>query len=551
MATIKNLIGLDIGGSSVKLVKFKKVRNKIQLEKARAIELKDAKSLPAAIAALLKSEKIHTSKVAVSISGQSVFTRYVKLPKISQKKIEQVVKYEAQQQIPFPIDKVIWDYQLFENSKSPQLEVFLSAVKKDIIDNIYRQVSQVKGLDVVSMQAAPVALYNILKFSGEVKNDAIILDFGAKITNVVIAKGKQIWIRSIPIGGDDLTKAISKQMKTGPEQAEAMKRKEGIILAGATGDEELTPRSDLISKAISPVLTDLLAEIMRSISYYKSQFDKTAAFQEILLTGGASKIMCVERFFEQNLKIKTRKVNLLKGFVVNKYMKANLDVIEDRLGVAMGLGLPAVQTPVIEINLISREQRKLKEFGKKEFYIIASEIVLLGIFLMLSFFCSQSKELSQRNLLAITGEMDKYRGNQRSVYALHDQNKDVEAKLDFLGGLIYRKRFWLDVIAEINAIVPKEAWLTKLTTDLSREAIIIEGKTTGPFDTVKSIKENLLKLNYFSEVETLRADRPSPQEEEELEEYNIIFTLKLKLKKPSPAYYDREKEDLIERHMVK
>ncbi|MCK4519278.1 MAG: type IV pilus assembly protein PilM [Candidatus Omnitrophica bacterium] len=539
MATTKNLIGLDIGSSSVKLVKFKKVRNKIQLEKARVVELKDVKFIPAAIIALLKSEKIHSCQAAVSVSGQSVFTRYVKLPKISQKKIEQVVKYEAQQQIPFPIDKVIWDYQLFENSKSPRLEVFLSAVKKDIIDNIYRRVSQAKGVDIVSMQAAPIALYNILKFNGEVKSNVIILDFGAKITSVIIAKDKQIWIRSIPIGGDDLTKAISKQMKTGLEQAEAMKRKEGIILAGAAGDEELTPRSDLISKAISPVLTDLLAEIMRSISYYKSQFDKTAAFQEVLLTGGASKIMCVERFFEQSLKIKTRKVNLLKSFIVNKYMKANLDAIEDRLGVALGLGLSAVQTPSIEINLISKEQRKLKEFGKKELYVIASEIVLLGIFLMLSFFCSQSKELSRKNLLTITGEMDKYRGNQCSIRELQEQNKGVEAKLDFLGGLIRQKRFWLDVMSEVNAIVPKEAWLTKLAADPDLETIIIEGKTTGPFDTVKNIKESLLRLDYFSEVETLRADRPSPQEEEEIDEYNIIFTLKLKLKNKTPVYYVR------------
>jgi type IV pilus assembly protein PilM len=208
---VKDLIGLDIGAGSIKLVKIKKNKNKIELEKARSIELKDADSIKDAVTQLLKSEGINSARAAVSLSGQSVFTRFVKLPKISEKKVEQVVKYEAQQQIPFPIEKVVWDYQLFEHKESSEIEVCLAAVKKEIVDKIISELTQLK-LDIISIQPSPIALYNILKFNGEIEDDTLVLDIGEKVTDIFITKGRRIWIRSIPIAGKDITKAISGEM---------------------------------------------------------------------------------------------------------------------------------------------------------------------------------------------------------------------------------------------------------------------------------------------------------------------------------------------------
>lgn len=538
---IKNLVGLDIGNSAVKLVKFKKIRNKIQLEKARVIDLKNASSLPEAIATLFKSERLGSCRVALSVSGQSVFTRYTKLPKISQKKIEQVVKYEAQQQIPFPIDKVVWDYQLFKTpAKGAQLEVFLSAVKRDIIEDLHRQISVVKGAEVASIQPAPIALYNMLMFNKDIKDDTILLDIGANATSLIITKGRQIWIRSIPMGGNEITRVLGESMALKPEEAEILKRKEGITLTGATGDENLTPRSDSISKAINPVLSEILSEVSRSISYYKSQFDKEAVFNKVLITGGGSKIRYIERFFGANLKIKTEKANLFKNIVTNKYVKANIDDIDDRLGVAMGLGLLAVETPAISLNLISEEQKKIKDFSKKKVYIIGSELIAMGIFAMLSICNLQSIYSNEANLKALTLEINKYEGNQRTVDELQTDIKAIEKKVEFLGGIKRYRQFWLDMLSEINTSLPLDTWLINLNSSTDEaDVILLEGKTTGPFDTIKNFRERLLGLGYFNDVETLKADRPTAEEEEEEsgEGYNIVFTLKLTLKEQAPDFY--------------
>jgi type IV pilus assembly protein PilM len=535
---VKDLIGLDIGAGSIKLVKIKKNKNKIELEKARSIELKDADSIKDAVTQLLKSEGINSARAAVSLSGQSVFTRFVKLPKISEKKVEQVVKYEAQQQIPFPIEKVVWDYQLFEHKESSEIEVCLAAVKKEIVDKIISELTQLK-LDIISIQPSPIALYNILKFNGEIEDDTLVLDIGEKVTDIFITKGRRIWIRSIPIAGKDITKAISGEMNLKLEEAEQLKKKEGITLVNKTGDEDLTPRSDAISKAINPVLTDLIKEISRSISYYKSQFDREATLQKILLSGGTSNLKYIERFFKKNLKINVEKINLFKKISPTKYVRANLDETEGQWAVALGLGLKAVAEPEIHINLLSKEQKILKQFDYKKKYIYASEFLIILLFLLLGLFSIKTIGVNNQNLNIIREQMEKFKEKEATIDEIQTGIKKIEKKLDFLSQINKSRRFWLDILAQINKTIEKDTWLTNFTPDPeSKKVVVIEGKTTASFDAVKNLREKLEESEYFSKVETLKAD-PAPEKEAD---YNIIFTMKLELKDKAPLRLMAKKE---------
>jgi type IV pilus assembly protein PilM len=534
---IKNLIGLDIGSGAIKLTKLKKNRGRIELEKARSVDLKDVDSIKQGIASLLKSEKLKSPKVAISLSGQSVFTRFVKLPKISEKKIEQVVKYEAQQQIPFPIEKVIWDYQLFTNHKTSEIEVCLAAVKKEIVDDIYNELSQLK-IDIVLIQPSPIALYNMLKCNEDIKDNTIVLDIGEKVTNLFITKEKRVWIRSIPIAGQEVTRAISAKMDITLDEAEELKKKEGITLVGATGDEELTPRSDSISKAINPALTDLLKEISRSINYYKSQFDKEATFQKVLLTGGSSNIRYIERYFENNLKIKTEKPNLLKKITPNKFTKAALDETEGQWAVALGLGLLAATEPAININLLSKEQKKLNKFNSKKPYIFASEITAASLFLILSFFSLSSINANRENLSLVIEEMEGLRRKSQIIDGIQSEIGSLKNRLKFLVTINRSKELWLNILAEVNSKIPKDSWLTSLKLDdQSNKAVKLEGKTIGSFEAVKNLRESLEESKYFTNVQTLRAD-PAPREKEE--DYNIIFTMKLELAEEIPLIFNRK-----------
>jgi len=554
---MKNLIGLDIGSSSVKLVRLKKVKGKIELERARVIELKDIKSIREGIERLLKSEKITSCQVCLSISGQSVFTRFVKLPKLSQKKVEQVVKYEAQQQIPFSIEKVIWDYQLYRRSESSEVEVYLAAVKRDIIDSLLKELAPLK-IDVVSIQPSPIALYNFTVFNQDIKENSIILDIGAKTTDVIIAKGRRLWIRSIPIAGEELTEALSQKLGIKPDEAEKLKRKEAITLVGSTGDENLTPRSDVISKAIDPVLSDIATQVTRSINYYKKEFDKSAAFVNVLLTGGTSKVKYIERFFKNNLKMEVKRLNILKRMKPNRFLKVNLDEIEGGLVAALGAGLSVITTPAIDINLLPKEEKEIKKFSARKFYIFASEVMMILFFLILSYFYTQNISDVKNNLALLESKTKQYQQKQSIIKNIQSDIDNYKARLELLCQIKESKRFWLDVLAQINSTIPEDVWLISLQLDPEKEnALIIEGKTTGFFDTVKNLRESLKKLECFSDAKTLRADLAgkgegitTTQREDENQEldYKVIFTMRLQLKKKIPEII---KQDLKEKKITK
>src|SRR6266571_932668 len=80
--------------------------------------------------------RIKSGTVNYAAAGQSVFTRFVKLPSVEEEKIERIISFEAQQNVPFPIDEVVWDYQLVGGGADEQIEVVLVAIKTDLLDEI-------------------------------------------------------------------------------------------------------------------------------------------------------------------------------------------------------------------------------------------------------------------------------------------------------------------------------------------------------------------------------------------------------------------------------
>ncbi|MCK4948095.1 MAG: pilus assembly protein PilM, partial [Candidatus Aureabacteria bacterium] len=239
----KSVLGLDIGTSAIKLVELQKTSSGVKLLNCAIHELDfdpedksedHSNRIILSLQNILAENNIIPSQVVIAVPGQSVFTRYVKLPAVEESKINQIISYEAQQQVPFPIDEVVWDYQIIGDRASPELNVVLVAIKADIISQLIETVSVAK-LDTDIVDVAPLAIGNTIIFS-EKKTDKIectgVLDIGAKTTNFIIIEGKNEWTRSIPIAGSMITKELQKELKVTYIEAEKIKRTEGLVLIG-------------------------------------------------------------------------------------------------------------------------------------------------------------------------------------------------------------------------------------------------------------------------------------------------------------------------------
>ncbi|HEV3022366.1 MAG TPA: pilus assembly protein PilM, partial [Pirellulales bacterium] len=200
-----------------------------------------AELISEAIKQFLSRNSVRGDRVVISVSGQSGLTRFIKLPPVEAKKIPDIVKYEAKQQIPFALDDVVWDYQRMVGGSevegfAMETEVGLFAMKRDQVFRALKPFSDA-GIEVDIIQLTPLALYNFVSFDQMTNlpppeeydpesppESVVLVSLGTDTTDLVVTNGFRVWQRSIPIGGNHFTKALTKELKLTFASAEHMKR---------------------------------------------------------------------------------------------------------------------------------------------------------------------------------------------------------------------------------------------------------------------------------------------------------------------------------------
>src|SRR2546421_11629987 len=185
--------------------------------------------ITATIREILNEFGIKSANVNYAIAGQSVFARFVKLPSVEEEKIDRIIAFEAQQNVPFPIDEVVWDYQLVGGGADEQLQVVLVAIKSDLLEGINAAV-EAAGLPPTVIGVAKMALYNAFRYNySDVTDSSLGFAIGARTTNLLFIEPGEIFSRSVPIGGSSITAALAKEFNEPFSAAEARKRESGFF----------------------------------------------------------------------------------------------------------------------------------------------------------------------------------------------------------------------------------------------------------------------------------------------------------------------------------
>lgn len=290
----KRILTLDVGASTIKLAEFllnKDHQLELQNYGTRAIGLDPADEANrmvytgTAIDELIREMRIKPGPVLLSLSGQHVFSRYVKLPPVAGDKIGQIVDYEAKQNIP-NLEEVVWDRQILPGSDG-EMDVLLAAVKQEVVENLAESVHN-SGLETELVDISIAALYNVYrKAYPDLEGCTMILDMGAKTTSVIFAENERVWSRSFPVSGHSITQSIANDFKISFGEAEALKESVSMVALGGAYEPLEDPQADQVSKCIRSSMTRLHAEIVRSINTYRSQQNGQPP-QRVLLTGGST-----------------------------------------------------------------------------------------------------------------------------------------------------------------------------------------------------------------------------------------------------------------------
>lgn len=492
-------IGIDVSPSSIKVVEAFKKKGDIVVKRADVFDYpislykmardEKNKEIQKILGTILTRKDLKDCKVSVGLSGQSAFLRFMDLPQIDKKKIERIVRYEALQQVPFPLDDVIWDYDLIKRRGQKSSNAVLAAVKKEIANSVLSLFAGI-GIEVDFVDVTPLALYGAIEHFDALEKK-IILNMGSASTDVLIITKDRVWTRTILMGGNDITNTLAFEMNMSFEEAEKLKIEHALVIAHPKEDN-YSPEEVRISNAITPTLVDLLKEVSQSIGYYKSQHKTTELFDKILLTGGASRLMGLDKFFGMHLIVAVEKLDIFKnGKGLNQ---------PDRLGVAFGLALKGAGRDMpADINLLPKEIIASRRFAKRRRLSYYLSAALAALCVLSSLFVSGRIMTYKKQLAGMDRKIARYESDAKVIDAHLSDVEAVENKLAVLENIAAKRKYWLRVLAAINKTLPANAWIEELETKDSN--IIIKGHTTAnPFD-IAGFKNRLKKIKYFKSAE--------------------------------------------------
>ncbi len=478
MAKSDAVWGIDIGQCALKALKCRpheKDSDRIIVESFDYIEYPKILSQPEAepeeivreaLQQFLSRNDLTNDQVAMSVAGQSGLARFIKLPPVDSKKIPDIVKYEARQQIPFALEDVVWDYpQLTGGSEKDgfvlEPEVGLFAMKRDQVARALAPLEEA-GIEVDYIQLAPLAVYNYVVFDrmGDLRsqpydpNDppesTVVISLGTDTTDLVVTNGYRVWQRNIPIGGNHFTRAWSKELKLTFVKAEHLKR-------NATQADD--PKA--VFQAMRPVFSDLLAEIQRSLGYFTS-IDKTAKIGEVIALGNAMKLPGLQKYLSQNLEQDVKPIEDFKNLsggsaTARPQFKENVL----SFAVAYGLCVQGLGKSELHTNLLPEEIVRTRLIrAKKPWAVAGVAAILLG--LTFNYFTPVSAWSETQS-----DEMEKAerRANSVNLTATNLKSENDSIKEAFirikesgenLVSNVEGRLLWLEVIKAINAALPKD-----------------------------------------------------------------------------------------------
>lgn len=317
-------------------------------------------ALRVAVGQLASQYDLSGAPIAVSVPGNQSFARFAKLPPVEPKNVEGVVKFEAGQQIPFDLSEVEWDYQTFVSADSPDVEVGIFAITKQRIERELTLLRDV-GLNPDTITVSPVAVYNAMAYDLQFTEDTpgtVIMDVGTNSTDLIVADGGRVWIRTFPIGGHHFTEALVDKFKLSYAKAERLKR-----------EAERSKHARHVFQAMKGVFADLAQETQRSIGYHKS-LHPNSDLKRVIGVGSTFKLPGLRRFLKQQLQLDVYRMDEYKRLSLDGPRAGEFGAVSVEMPVAYGLALQGLGYQTIDANLMPvtlvREgvwQRKTKWFG--------------------------------------------------------------------------------------------------------------------------------------------------------------------------------------------
>ena len=471
MLNTKSFLTVDFGAGSLKLAEFETndsggltlknfVIKPLGLEGSQ--EATREKAMLTALQEVLVEKGIKAKSVNVCAPGFHVFSKFVKLPPVDASKVGQIIQYEAQQNVPFPLAEVVWDYQILGSAPGGELEVLLVAVKSDIVEGLFRVVEHAK-LKLQLCDASPAALCNAFRYNyGDLEDCTMLLDIGAKTSNLLFFEKGKVFSRSINLGANTITQDFATESKLKFDDAEKIKIAEGFVSLGGAYEEPDNAHQAAISKIARQFMTKLHIQVNQTLQFYRGQQGGSAP-QRLFLSGGASIMPYTAQFFAEKLNVPVEYFNPFRNLQLDPAVNLEeLSRVAHGLGEVVGLGLRNLANCPVEMNLMPDSTLRWRSFDQKKPYLIATvfslALVAGAVGLMFSKL-SANKEAEVNRLQPQVSELTMKSDKFKQAYS---KLKKTQTEAGQAAQWLEQRYYWGDFITEMRAaLLRSEAGIKK------------------------------------------------------------------------------------------
>ncbi len=462
----------------------------------------------AALKEIVGTLKAGGAKSTYVVSSFPVLMKFASLPALDGEQVDQIVEFEAQQQVPYPINEVVWGYQLTGDPDDIEVEVLLAAVKSDELSEIDDVVTG-SGLKSLGAEVAPVALYNALRFNySDIEGVALLVDIGARTTDMIFMEGSKLFIRTVKIGGADITRAISKEFGTDFVAADHRKVADGFVALGGPYADHEDPEIAGISKVVRNSLTRLHSEIMRTINFYRAQ-QGGGAPTFVLLSGATAGLPFIREFFAEKLSLPVDYFNAFRNVAVAS--GADQDMVSTNahtFGEIVGSALSQAGEVPVGLELIPESVQKNKDLDKRKPALMLAVVSLVALLAAMGFFYSKASGIAAVKSESIEGKAEGLSKYNKEIEGLKGDIVSIDGqKQPYVDALRYRV-YWVQVFNYLGSKMDSDVMFMTVLEPLSDSQPIIASENAG---LIEVSPENEATVDSFSIQGLWRENAKGPE----------------------------------------
>jgi type IV pilus assembly protein PilM len=461
MLNVKSFLAVDFGAGSLKVAHFELNESGGLLLKSftlkplgaeGSMEATRKETVLKALRGALAEKNTGARDINFCAPGYQVFSKFVKLPPVDANKVTQIIQYEAQQNVPFPLVEVVWDYQILGSTPTGELEVLLVAIKSEVVEGLFRLAEEAK-LRLQLCDVSPAALCNAFRYNyGDLEDCTMLLDIGAKTSDLLFFENGKVFSRSINLGANSITQDFANEAKLKFEVAEQIKVNEGFVSLGGAYEEPENPNQAAISKIARQFMTKLHIQVNQTIQFYRGQMGG-AAPHRLFLAGGASIMPYTAQFFAEKLNVPVEYFNPFRNVRIDPSVNLEeLARVAHSLGEVVGLGLRNLAHCPVEMNLMPASTLRRRAFNEKKPYFIATVFSLVVVAFAVGFLFEKLAKSKAGELETLGPEVQRRQDKSNTFNQVHKKFEAAQRDAGQIATWMDDRYYWGNVLAELRRV---------------------------------------------------------------------------------------------------